>query len=71
LEESYVWRARARAALGDTAGAIDDLNQALKYHKDYAPALEELAACGSDTFPPENIYNVNTPCLTLDLELVS
>jgi tetratricopeptide (TPR) repeat protein len=43
LEESYVWRARARAALGDTAGAIDDLNQALKYHKDYAPALEELA----------------------------
>jgi tetratricopeptide (TPR) repeat protein len=43
LEETYVWRARARAALGDNAGAIDDLNKALLYHKDYAPALEELA----------------------------
>ncbi len=43
LEESYVWRARARLALGDTAGAIDDLNLALQYHPDYAPALEELA----------------------------
>ena len=43
LEESYVWRARARAALGDTAGALDDLNLALQYHPDYSPALEELA----------------------------
>jgi tetratricopeptide (TPR) repeat protein len=43
LEESYVWRARARAALGDTTGAIDDLNLALLYHRDFAPALEELA----------------------------
>ncbi len=42
LEESYVWRARARSALGDNAGAIEDLNLALKYHPDYAPALEEL-----------------------------
>jgi hypothetical protein len=42
LEESYVWRARARYALGDIAGAIDDLNLALQYHPDYAPALEEL-----------------------------
>jgi tetratricopeptide (TPR) repeat protein len=42
LEETYVWRARARAALGDNTGAIDDLNLALKYHPDYAPALEEL-----------------------------
>lgn len=43
LEEAYVWRARARAALGDTSGAITDLNLALQYHADYAPALEELA----------------------------
>jgi tetratricopeptide (TPR) repeat protein len=43
LEESYVWRARARAALGDTTGAIEDLNRALQYHPDYAAALEELA----------------------------
>jgi tetratricopeptide (TPR) repeat protein len=43
LEESYVWRARARSALGDTAGAIDDLHLALQYHPDYAPALEELS----------------------------
>lgn len=43
LEETYVWRARARAALGDNAGAIEDLTLALKFHKDYAPALEELA----------------------------
>lgn len=42
LEESYVWRARARAALGDTSGAIDDLNLALQYHPGYKPAQEEL-----------------------------
>ncbi len=43
LEETYVWRARARIALGDTSGAIEDLNLALQYHEDFAPALEELA----------------------------
>ena len=43
LEETYVWRARARAALGDTSGAIEDLNLALQYHKDFPPALEELS----------------------------
>jgi len=43
LEETYVWRARARAALGDNTGAIEDLNLALLYRKDYAPALEEMS----------------------------
>jgi tetratricopeptide (TPR) repeat protein len=42
LEESYVWRARARSALGDTTGAIEDLNLALQYHPEFPPALEEL-----------------------------
>lgn len=46
LEESYVWRARARAALGDTSGALEDLNLALQYHPDYLPALEELIRLG-------------------------
>lgn len=46
LEESFVWRARARAALGDKEGAIADLNQALKVHADFRPALDELAILG-------------------------
>jgi len=39
LEESYYWRARARVALGDKAGAVEDLQLALKYHPGFGPAL--------------------------------
>jgi hypothetical protein len=46
LEESWYWRARARAAIGDTAGAIDDLRTSLGYHPGFAPSLELLQALG-------------------------
>ncbi len=44
LEESWYWRARARAAIGDTAGAVDDLRTSLGYHEGFAPSLELLQA---------------------------
>jgi hypothetical protein len=47
LEESWYWRARARAAVGDSAGAIDDLHTSLVYHPDFAPSLELLQALGA------------------------
>jgi hypothetical protein len=46
IEETWVWRARARAAIGDTQGAIDDLKQALVIHPGFQPALDELANLG-------------------------
>jgi hypothetical protein len=46
LEESYYWRARAELALGDTAGAYKDLNEALKYHTSFEPAEQLLAEMG-------------------------
>lgn len=42
LEESFYWRARARLAQGDTEGARADLEAALRYHEEWAPALELL-----------------------------
>ncbi|HVN54504.1 MAG TPA: C39 family peptidase [Anaerolineaceae bacterium] len=47
LEESWVWKARAEAVLGDTKTAIDDLHNALKYHEGFVPALEELQSLGA------------------------
>lgn len=46
LEESYFWRAKAKAALGDTAGAIDDFRSSLKYHPGFGPVLYELELMG-------------------------
>jgi len=46
LEESYYWRGMAKAALGDTAGAIEDFKLALQYHKDFGPALYQLSLLG-------------------------
>jgi hypothetical protein len=40
LEESFVWRARARLALGNRAGAAEDVRKALEYHPGFAPAVE-------------------------------
>lgn len=40
LEESFIWRARARAILGDTNGAIEDVRKSLEYHPGWSPALE-------------------------------
>ncbi len=40
LEESFIWRARARALLGDTAGAAEDVRKSLEYHPGFLPGLE-------------------------------
>lgn len=47
LEESYFWRAKAKAALGDTAGAIEDFRTSLRFHPDFGPALYELELMGA------------------------
>jgi hypothetical protein len=44
IEETYYWRGMARAALGDSAGAIDDYRTALKYHPGFEPVLYQLQA---------------------------
>ncbi len=46
LEESFVWRARAESATGQSDQAIADLRQALEYHPGFQPALDELANLG-------------------------
>lgn len=46
IEESFYWRGMARAATGDTAGAIADYKESLKWHKDFEPALQQLDALG-------------------------
>ncbi len=46
LEESYYWRGMARAALGDSDGAITDLQTALLYHPNFPPAVTELQTLG-------------------------
>lgn len=46
IEETWFWRARAKAALGDSTGAAADLRTALKYHPGFQPALDELKRLG-------------------------
>jgi tetratricopeptide (TPR) repeat protein len=46
LEESYYWRALARQALGDSAGAVDDLRASLNYHPGFAPSVAQLQTMG-------------------------
>ncbi|HTX79353.1 MAG TPA: C39 family peptidase [Longilinea sp.] len=46
LEESFYWRAMAEIALNETQNGIDDLKTALHYHKDFAPAVQELNQLG-------------------------
>ena len=48
LEESYYWRGMARAALGETAAAIEDFRTALQYHPGFEPALFQLRLLGAD-----------------------
>ena len=48
LEESYYWRGMARWAQGDIDSVRADLNAALHYHEDWAPALEALEKLDSD-----------------------
>ena len=47
LEESWYWRARARADTGDMAGAIEDLRTSLAWHPGFAPSLSLLQALGA------------------------
>jgi len=42
IEETWVWRGRAKAALGDKEGAIEDFRTALKWHPGWWVAEEEL-----------------------------
>jgi len=46
LEESFIWRARAHAMLGDTSAAAADIRKSLEYHPDWPPALELAAQLG-------------------------
>jgi len=46
LEESYYWRALAREALGDTKGAVKDLQSSLKVHPGFEPATTQLQRLG-------------------------
>jgi hypothetical protein len=51
LEESFYWRALARQALGDTAGALADLQTSVRLNPNFGPGLEQLARLGVN---PEN-----------------
>lgn len=46
IEETWLWRGRARLALGDEIGAIEDFREALKYHPGWRPAMDELRNVG-------------------------
>ena len=48
LEESYYWRGKARLALGERDAARVDFKSALKYHEEWPPAVEALAAMDAD-----------------------
>jgi hypothetical protein len=46
LEESFVWRARAELALGDTLDATNDFCTSLAYHPGFSPGLDGLSSMG-------------------------
>jgi tetratricopeptide (TPR) repeat protein len=46
LEESYYWRAMAKAALGDAQGATQDFLTSLEYHEGFGPAVYQLSLLG-------------------------
>lgn len=46
LEESLYWRGMAKAALGNTTGAINDLRDSLRWHPGFAPSLDQLQQMG-------------------------
>jgi hypothetical protein len=47
LEETYYWRGMARLALGDQAGAIEDLQRAASLNPNSTPAQQELQRISS------------------------
>ncbi len=46
IEESFYWRGMARAAVGDTAGAIEDYRQSLNWHPGFEPSVNQLNLLG-------------------------
>ncbi len=46
IEESWVWRGRAKYKLGDVEGAIEDFREALKWHPGWGVAEAELQSLG-------------------------
>jgi len=46
IEETWVWRGRARVVIGNPKGAADDFKMALKYHPGFTAALDELKKMG-------------------------
>ena len=46
LEESFYWRAKARLAIGENEIAVEDLQQCLEVHPDFAPCVDELRILG-------------------------
>jgi len=46
IEETWVWRGRAKVALGDIEGAIEDFREALKWHPGWWVAESELQNLG-------------------------
>jgi tetratricopeptide (TPR) repeat protein len=48
IEESFYWRAMARAALGDNGGAIEDFNTSLQWHPGFGPTLYQLELLGTN-----------------------
>jgi tetratricopeptide (TPR) repeat protein len=46
IEETWVWRGRAKVALGDIEGAIEDFREALKWHPGWWVAEAELESLG-------------------------
>jgi tetratricopeptide (TPR) repeat protein len=49
LEENFLWRSRARHALGDWDGAALDVVTCLEYHPDFTPCVEQAGLLGVDT----------------------
>jgi hypothetical protein len=46
LEETWYWRGMGKLALGDTQGAISDLQEAVRLHPGFAPATYQLSQLG-------------------------
>ncbi len=46
LEETFYWRGMARYQIGEIDGAVEDMRAALKWHKDFGPALQALQTWG-------------------------
>lgn len=42
LEESFYWMGKAKIAIGDKSGGIEDLRTCLVYHQDFQPCVDAL-----------------------------